>query len=102
MGTNYYVVPNRPSTREPIHIGKSSYGWRFLFQQQVDEYHEPPIVWNTYDEVKDWLKKYTVDSTNYIIMDEYDTVVPYDELIELIEEKQEGSKKYRFESRWFE
>ena len=34
MGTNYYVVRDRPSQMEPVHIGKSSIGWLFGFQDQ--------------------------------------------------------------------
>lgn len=39
MGTNYYLVKNRPSVSEPLHIGKSSAGWRFLFYK--------PSIWET-------------------------------------------------------
>ena len=31
MGTNYYVVSSKPKVCYPIHIGKSSAGWKFLF-----------------------------------------------------------------------
>ena len=92
MGTNYYVVPNRPSTREPVHIGKSSAGWLFCFQYQNEAWYDPPIIWRDYDEVKAFLKKYTVDNNVYVIMDEYDTVVPYDEFIELVERKQNDKR----------
>ena len=33
MGTNYYLVNNRPSIDSGLHIGKSSVGWRFLFHK---------------------------------------------------------------------
>lgn len=88
MGTNYYVVPNRPSVHEPIHIGKSSIGWMFNFQSQHDPWHEPPIEWNTFEQVRDWLYKNTVQSNEFVIMDEYDKIIPFDELMELIEDKQ--------------
>lgn len=91
MGTNYYAVRNRPTTSEPIHIGKSSIGWRFNFQVHNETWHDPPIVWNTYDQVKKWLKKHTVDSTDWVIMDEYDEIISYDDFIELVEEKQKIS-----------
>ena len=89
MGTNYYVVPNRPSVAEPIHIGKSSYGWMFLFQEIDSPWYEPPVVWHTYEQVIDWLQKYTVDTDEYVILDEYDRIVPLDELVGLIKSKQE-------------
>lgn len=88
MGTNYYVVPNRPSVEEPIHIGKSSIGWKFNFQTQNMRYHDPPIIWNTYDQVREWLHKYTVESDSFVIMDEYDEIIQFDDLIDLIEVKQ--------------
>lgn len=87
MGTNYYVVPNRPS-RDEWHIGKSSCGWLFHFQSQNERWHEPPVVWNTYNQVKDWLKKYTVDSDEFVIIDEYDRVVSFDEFCDLVDSKQ--------------
>ena len=92
MGTNYYVVKNGPSVREPIHIGKSSIGWLFNFQAHNEPWEIPPVVWNTYNQVVEWLKKYTVDSTEYVIMDEYDEIVSLDDLIELIRWKQEDCK----------
>ena len=89
MGTNYYVVKNGPSVKEPIHIGKSSAGWLFNFQMHNEKWEEPPVVWNSYNQVKEWLKKYTVDERKYIIMNEYDEIVSYDDFIELVESKQE-------------
>lgn len=88
MGTNYYVVPNRPSIAEPIHIGKSSAGWMFHFQEQHEEWNEPAFVWSTFDEVKDWLKKNTVDSDKFVIINEYDKVISYDDFVKLVETKQ--------------
>lgn len=92
MGTNYYVVPNRPSIEEPIHIGKSSMGWMFLFHDVNEPYGDVPIVWHSYEEVKNWLYKYTVDYKTYVILDEYDEIVSFDELIDLIERKQKRFK----------
>lgn len=114
MGTNYYVVPNRPSVEEPIHIGKSSAGWMFLFQEIDSPWHEPPIVWHTYEQVMDWLQRYTVDTSEYVILDEYDRVISLEELDNRIQEKQISCKNnpdnfthcknvngYRFEEREF-
>ena len=111
MGTNYYVVPNRPSIEKPIHIGKSSMGWMFLFQDVNEPYGDIPIVWHTYEEVKDWLHKNTFNYPKYVIIDEYDEIIPYHDFIELVERKQEQFKDnpdnfthcrnvngYRFES----
>ena len=92
MGTNYYAVPNRPTTYSPVHIGKSSLGWKFCFQTQdtwgIDEIR---IEWNTFPQVKDWLYKWTVEKPVYVIMNEYDEIVPFDDFIEMVERKQKDS-----------
>ena len=46
------------------------------------------MVWNTFNQVKEWLYKYTVEDPIYAIVNEYDDVVSYDELIDLVERKQ--------------
>lgn len=38
MGTNYYAVRNKPTVESPHHIGKSSAGWLFNFQEQGEEF----------------------------------------------------------------
>lgn len=88
MGTNYYAARNRPTTHSPYHIGKSSFGWLFCFQVQNETWDEPPVVWNTFAQVKDWLKKYTVDSTEFVIINEYDKIIQYDDFIRLVENMQ--------------
>lgn len=88
MGTNYYAVKNRPTTSSPIHIGKSSSGWLFLFHEYEDKWNEPPVIWHTYNQVIAWLKENTVDSTNYVIIDEYDEIISYDDFINLVDSKQ--------------
>ena len=87
-GTNYYAVKNGPTTSEPIHIGKSSAGWLFDFQTQNDTWREPPVIWNTFAQVKEWLKKYTVDSKDYVIMDEYDEIISFEDFVAMVEKKQ--------------
>lgn len=84
MGTNYYAVKTRPTVQEPIHIGKSSSGWLFLFQRQFNS----QAMWDSYEQLKTWLKAHTVDKHDYVIMNEYDEIVPYDEFIEHVNEKQ--------------
>lgn len=96
MGTNYYAVRNRPSVEEPIHIGKCSAGWKFNFERHNDTCREPPVVWNTYNQVKNWLYENTVRSEEYVIMDEYDRIVPYSDLIDMIQAKQEEESEDNF------
>lgn len=92
MGTNYYAVKSKPTTREPIHIGKSSLGWMFLFQAQNEVWDDPPVAWHSFDELKTWLKKYVVEEGSYVILDEYDEVISYDDFISMVEEKQKADR----------
>ena len=78
----------RHFTEDPIHIGKSSIGWMFIFQAQNEKWSEPPVIWNSFAQIKNWLRKYTVDSHEFVIIDEYDEVISYDEFIDLVESKQ--------------
>lgn len=92
MGTNYYAVKNRPTVCSPIHIGKSSYGWFFLFQEQNDSWRDDEPVWHTYEQVRDWLYKHTVEEKDYVIMDEYDRIVTYDDFVDLVDSKQKDKR----------
>lgn len=94
MGTNYYLVKNRPSTDSGLHIGKSSAGWRFLFHK--------PSIWdvdkplNTFEQWRDYLKE-TTEAGTHVIMNEYDEVVSYEWLMELIKNKQEEDNPDMFQ-----
>ena len=115
MGTNYYVVPNRPSIAEPIHIGKSSMGWMFLFQDADEPSRDVPVVWHSFEELNEWLRTNVLHpSGEYVIMNEYDEIVSYHDFIDMVERKQEQFKDnpdnftycrnvngYRFEEREF-
>ena len=93
MGTNYYLVKNKPSTDSGLHIGKASFGWRFLF-------HKPPI-WetdkplNTFEQWRDYLKE-TTESGNYVILNEYDEVVSLDDFLKMVANKQKEDKPDMF------
>lgn len=97
MGTNYYAVRTRPTIEDPIHIGKSSMGWKFLFQTHNDKWENPPVVWNTYDQVYEWLYQNTVQSNNYVIIDEYDEIISFDDFVALVEEKQKEDNPGNFD-----
>lgn len=89
MGTNYYAVKRKPSISEPIHIGKSSAGWLFCFQDQRDTWRDIPVEWHTYEQVMNWLEKYTTGRNSpYVILDEYDRVVSLKEFKKLVDDKQ--------------
>lgn len=94
MGTNYYLVKNKPSTDSGLHIGKASFGWRFLF-------HKPPI-WetdkplNTFEQWRDYLKE-TTESGTHVILNEYDEIISYEAFINMVQEKQSYYKSDMFE-----
>ena len=79
---------NKPSLDEPIHIGKDSAGWLFCFERHIDTWHDPPVAWVTWESVREWLQKYTVESKEYVIMNEYEEIVSYDDFVKLVEDKQ--------------
>jgi hypothetical protein len=79
MGTNYYVEQNRCKTcnrkEEAIHLGKSSFGWRFAFQYNDGKYYKD------IKEMKEWLK-------DKEIVDEYGQRISYKEFWKMISIKQ--------------
>lgn len=89
MGTNYYLVKNRPTVQEPIHIGKSSGGWLFCFQRQNQPWLDDPIVWNTWPQVHARLQQLTEGENRYVILNEYDEPVSFREFEALVQCKQE-------------
>lgn len=85
MGTNYYAIKRKPKIvkykyYERIHIGKSSAGWKFVFQDN-DKFH-------SYDEFKQWLEN---SKNDYMLRDEYGNEINAEDLLKLIEEKQKES-----------
>lgn len=80
MGTNYYAVKKEPCLyNREIHLGKSSAGWLFVFNEQDDIHTFPQFV--------KWLKN-NVDTGEYVLFDEYNRQVTKEYLLELIETKQ--------------
>jgi hypothetical protein len=79
---NYYFYPKKVCHTcgrqdQNLHIGKSSAGWKFCFRS----YPEESI--NSYS---DWLQ--LLEDPNSEIRDELDTIIPLEELKELIESTQ--------------
>ena len=112
MGTNYFAVSTRPTVCHPIHIGKSSAGWKFLFHRVdiCDNYFSNDPL-NTFPQWKRFLEEQTANG-NIVIMNEYDEVVSLDEFLNMIEKKQKENNLddficcynidgYRFEDGYF-
>lgn len=94
MGTNYYVVRRKPSVREPLHIGKSSAGWRFLFHE-VNKYNDfdDNLEIHTFEQWKDFLE----NNNDILILNEYDEEISVKVFLELVKEKQKENNKHNFE-----
>jgi hypothetical protein len=89
MGTNYYAVKKEPRVYDRvIHLGKSSFGWRFLFHETEDI--------RTFPQFKRWLSENIGDTKEYVLMNEYNEEVTVVELIELIEIKQKENNPDNF------
>lgn len=77
MGTNYYLhtdfCPCCGKPRKTIHLGKSSFGWKFLFHKTKEIYD--------YDSFYKSIK-------NGVVYDEYGEIWTTDNLIDLIVAKQ--------------
>lgn len=88
MGTNYYLVENKLTTHEPLHIGKASYGWKFCFHD-CNEYESWP--WNvelhTFKQWEDFINR-QVTLRKAIIMNEYDEIVDKEDFFNMVLEKQ--------------
>lgn len=107
MGTNYYlqikntifdecplVIQERKNEiieNLKLHIGKSSWGWRFLFQEQ--EFNGKLI--NSYEYWKTLLT-----NPNYEIVDEYNQVIDFKELDKLILSRQNEQKHTYLDSHY--
>lgn len=111
MGTNYYAVKKKPTIAEPLHIGKSSCGWKFLFHE-VNKHtceYDYELEIHTFEQWKEYLKT----NDEIIILNEYDEEVSVKEFFDLVEEKQITEKNkddftycknvngYRFSDREF-
>lgn len=94
MGMNYYAVKKKPSINEPIHIGKSSAGWRFLFHEIDGIADDWDLQINTYPQWKEWLEKHI--GKDYVILNEEDEMVKLNDLLKLIENKQKENNPDNF------
>lgn len=85
------------TTADPIHIGKSSIGWKFLFHTvpgYINYINGEPL--DSYSKWIGFLKEYTENDT-VVIMNEYDEEVSLTDLIELVQRKQLENNDDNFE-----
>lgn len=87
MGTNYYakinICPTCKRPEEEIHLGKSSYGWKFMFQYNGGK------MYQTAEEMRRWL-------VGKVIEDEYGKRVSQKAFWKMVHDKQnqQGGKTH--------
>ena len=88
MGTSYYANINTcPTCKRPedkIHLGKSSFGWKFSFQYNAGLYYK------NVQEMREWMK-------DKDIYDEYGEKTTHDEFWKMVKEKQPKGKSHAVE-----
>lgn len=92
MGKNFYAVSKKPDLSVPLHIGKSSTGWKFLFQGYTGAF-EPVIIINNIEDWKEYLSK-----ENIVILDEYEEIISYKDFFDMVEEKQSNDNPNNFKN----
>lgn len=98
MGTNYFLVHNRPTVNPPMHIGKSSIGWRFLFQAVDFDWQNTFEGFGKIQTFPQW-KRMILETTGdgrAVIMDEYDEIVKADDFFQMVAKKQEEQNEDNF------
>jgi hypothetical protein len=88
MGTNYYAATDRcphcGRADEKLHIGKSSFGWAFLFRAHLDYAPRPLTSWAAWREL--------LAQPGTVITNEYDEVVALEDFESMVDGKR-GLKK---------
>lgn len=77
MGTNYYLVTNNCECckrRDLVHIGKRSLGWQFSFHGPVQQFPD----------LRSW-ENWKAFLANQLIVDEYDTEIPFEQFVLIVE-----------------
>lgn len=90
MGTNFYAIKRKPSLyNTPLHIGKSSGGWMFLFHGYQDYHFDNEFYYDeaiNINSIEDWAKYLKND--NIVILNEYDEEYTYEEFFKMVFYKQ--------------
>lgn len=110
MGTNYYAIKKIPnsiklkicasldndlydeaqdlfnSNYKKVHIGKSSYGWKFIFNYNNFRY---------YDLTKDSINSFLCQK-DIILKDEYNNIIDIDYFWNMVKSKENGLDNYSY------
>ena len=88
MGTNYYLVRKEPTLIEPLHIGKRSGGWKFLFHDVSYWDTDWNVELHTYQDWISYLEKAIVEDDEAVILNEYEERVYFREFIDIVQNAQ--------------
>ena len=83
MGTNYFIrkdiCPTCNRSKEKVHIGKKSSGWRFLFRTSIEHFTPEKML------------EY-VELNKHSIYAEYNRKISYDEFMKIIKPKESDTR----------
>ncbi len=87
MGTNYFVVADGALGEQRLHVGKSSYGWRFLFEAHSELPDGTKIT-----TAKDWRLAINglTGGGRCRLEDEYGHAIDPDEFWQMVEARTKG------------
>lgn len=77
-----------------MHIGKASYGWKFLFHEVNYSSYDYELQLHTFEEWKKYLEEHI--GKDMVILDEEDREVALKDFLELVEEKQKTTNENDF------
>ncbi len=90
MGTNFYLKSKRCDecghVPDPMHIGKSSAGWKFCFEA------------SRFETKKDWFA--FLEENQEYILDEYDEKVSLEDFKKMVEIKKDGLTHDEYEKKY--
>lgn len=84
MGLNYFVIKKKSSIRR--HIGKLSYGWKFIFHGYDYLYFNVNLKSR-----KEW-EKYLLSEKLFVYNTEEDEIIDTNEFLKLVEESKSEKK----------
>lgn len=95
MGTNYYLVKTKPTLVAPLHIGKYSGGWKFVFHY-VNKYDTDwEVELHDYEEWVEFLEE-LMDRKEAVILDEYEEELNFIEFISMVQKAQRNENPDNF------
>lgn len=90
MSTNYYVTFRKNGKDNEIHIGKRSFGMKFLFAE-----NQQAKLLNSWKRWQNFLR-----NGNKTIKDEYGATIPFETFVKTVEARQREGMTYQDQDRY--